>query len=116
MKKMTKVNDLFKKFTVPLIKMAINSEVKVEAVREDCCYLKIDDETVRIVKEPGKGLKLYCSCAACGKSAVARDTLCRRRIRAIQFLCRNSGCISEIEIKPKYNLKKGDESNEQVND
>lgn len=91
------MNSLFKKFKCGLFRTAMNSDVKIIAVREDSLYLKIDDETVRVTYNR-VGLHITCTCKSCSVVSVARDTFCRRRLRAIHFLFQNSGEISEIQI------------------
>lgn len=90
--------ELFNKFSCALFKTAMNSEVVLKTVTPTCLELIIDEESV-LVTYDNKGLKIRCCCKACGKALVARDCICRRRLRAIHYLFRYSGEISEIQVK-----------------
>lgn len=89
--------NLFKTFDCILFRTAMKSDVEIDSVLEDSLYLKIDNETVRVTYNR-MGFKMTCTCKSCSIVSVARDTLCRRRLRAVHYLFQNSGRISEIMV------------------
>ena len=79
---------LFCVFDVPVVRWAKQSEVQPIDITEDTIVLAVDSQEVLIKKTQGGTVQLLCACEYCGRKGVASKNLCRRKIRAIDYLLR----------------------------
>lgn len=93
------MENIFKLFDAPIIRSSKNRFVDVEFVDYNVVWLRIDEELVKVEKT-AHGLTFSCSCKWCGKKGIANNlSNCGRTFKAIDFLLKRNGRISEIEIK-----------------